>query len=360
MRVAHADRNSASDGQAESPSDGQPRECVRAGGDAVKREPRLEETKRIGRVLQLVQRIGSEPGTWTRRRLAGHFEVSERQIDYDLELIRHALAYDVRRKSTGYYFQGGPAVRPVALSAPEALGLALAAQLAVDTGSVEPTSVRGALGKLEAALPTGIRSYLRAGLGHAPTTGAVQSRPQVLTLLQWARVESRCVAVTYRTASRGGELTSRIIAPYELMPYQRSWMLIGADSLRGDVRMFKVDRIESAELTEQRYGIPGDFDLVAYMGTSWGALRGEGGDPAHVALGFNREAAPWVRDDLWHPSQEVEEYPDGGLTMRFHCAVSNELVRWVLSFGDRVRVEQPNRLRRMVVQEARRVCDAGV
>lgn len=65
---------------------------MRAKGDWTRNEPRLEETKRVARVLRIVQLISAQPRAWTRRRLGDEFELSARQIDYDLELIRHGFA----------------------------------------------------------------------------------------------------------------------------------------------------------------------------------------------------------------------------------------------------------------------------
>jgi predicted DNA-binding transcriptional regulator YafY len=49
-------------------------------------------------MLRLIQ---EEPRTWTRARLAEHFEISERMCDKDLALLRQA-GYDPRRFAGGY------------------------------------------------------------------------------------------------------------------------------------------------------------------------------------------------------------------------------------------------------------------
>jgi predicted DNA-binding transcriptional regulator YafY len=317
-------------------------------------ERRLEETKRIGRVLRILQAIGAQPRAWTRGRLAEQFEVSERMIDKDLELIRHALRYELRRGKDGYYFADGPPLRPVQLSVPELLALALAAQQARDTGTVDRGTLAGALGRLEEALPMEVVPYLRrAGLdgGRLPF-GPSRDRSPVLATLEEALLTGRRLAMVYASASRGGVATERVIAPYYLLPYERSWLIVADDSLRGQVRIFKADRIQSCRLTDQRYEVPADFDLTAYFGETWGVLRGQGGPAQDVELRFSPLAAAWVRDDRYHPSQEMEELADGGLVMRFHCGVTHELVRWVLSFGSDVGVEQPGALRKEVVEAA--------
>lgn len=323
-------------------------------------ERRLEETKRLARVLRIVQTIAARPREWTRARLTAEFEVSARTIDKDLELIRHGLCYDLRREREGYYFVRGPLLEPIEMTVPEALALALASQQARDTGTVDAGVIGSVLGKLEAALPWAIVPYLRRAADGTPAPfGPARERTAVLALLRQGMAEGLRVEIEYSTASREGSMSRRTIAPYYLQTYERSWMVIAWDSRRDAVRMFKVDRIASCRLTAERYTIPADFDPVAYLGSSWGVLRGESGPPEEVELRFTAQAGRWVRDDRWHPSQEMEELPDGGLMLRFHCGVTHELMRWVLSFGGEAQVVRPAHLRESVREAATRVVNGN-
>ena len=45
---------------------------------------RLDETRRVFRLLDMAWRIAAAPRHWTRKLLATHYEVSERQITSDL------------------------------------------------------------------------------------------------------------------------------------------------------------------------------------------------------------------------------------------------------------------------------------
>jgi predicted DNA-binding transcriptional regulator YafY len=44
--------------------------------------------------------------------------------------------------------------------------------------------------------------------------------------------------------------------------------------------------------------------------------------------------------------------------VRFHCGITHELIRWVLSYGREVIVEQPEHLKQSVVEKARQVVAA--
>jgi predicted DNA-binding transcriptional regulator YafY len=180
----------------------------------------------------------------------------------------------------------------------------------------------------------------------------------MLTTLERALIEQREIRCAYASASHGGEIAQRSLQPYHLMPYHQSWMLIAFDKNRREILMFNVDRIQSCDVTSTVYAIPDDFDPQEYIGPSWGILRGEAGPVEDVVLHFNAEAAAWVRDHRWHYSQQVEECDDGSLVMRFCCVATNELVRWVLSYGGRVKVDEPGGLREAVIAEAKKVACA--
>jgi predicted DNA-binding transcriptional regulator YafY len=74
-----------------------------------------------------------------------------------------------------------------------------------------------------------------------------------------------------------------------------------------------------------------------------------------VELLFNKAAAAWVRDKIWHESQESSLLKDGRLRMVLRVAETSELLGWILSFGSQVRVIRPEALREKVKEEAGKV-----
>jgi predicted DNA-binding transcriptional regulator YafY len=122
--------------------------------------------------------------------------------------------------------------------------------------------------------------------------------------------------------------------------------------------MFKVDRIQEATLLDEYYHIPADFDVDAYMGSGWGAMRGGAGEPVDVVLRFEPDAGQWVSEEYWHTSQEAQVQPDGYVTFKLRiAAITPEFVNWVLYYGERVEVLQPLELRERVAEEHRRALE---
>ncbi len=64
---------------------------------------------------------------------------------------------------------------------------------------------------------------------------------------------------------------------------------------------------------------------------------------------------PEVRERLWHPSQTLEDHPDGSLTLTLRVADTIEVKRWILGWGAGAEALEPARLRREVAAEARKI-----
>jgi predicted DNA-binding transcriptional regulator YafY len=80
-------------------------------------------------------------------------------------------------------------------------------------------------------------------------------------------------------------------------------------------------------------------------------------DPAHSAVvpQDTGEAARWVREKQWHPSQRLRPCKDGRLEVSFRLTHLAEVRRWVLSYGAACEVLEPSELRQQVVEELRRM-----
>ena len=319
---------------------------------------KLEETKRTSRILEIVQIIAIAPRRYLRRDLARRFGISERMIQKDLDVIRHGLKLSLLHSPDGYYFEKMPRLPALQYTFAEGLALLLAVQAARQVSGIGSAELAAAAARLEASFPAEFTPLLRQVVAQPVVTAQREHRQQMLMLLNRALVEGRKVRMVYETRSRGGKISERVVHPYHIMPYVRSWQLIAHCERREAVLMFKVDRIQEATLLDERYRIPADFDSEAYMGAAWGAMRGEAGKPVDVVLRFGPEAGRWVTEEYWHSSQQAEEQPDGSMLFKLHIAVTPEFVNWLLYYGSRVEVLEPQELRERVVEEHGRA--AGV
>lgn len=104
-----------------------------------------------------------------------------------------------------------------------------------------------------------------------------------------------------------------------------------------EVRMFAVERIKSIRITEQSFTpvkAVSDDDFEPSLGLG-------NGKPERVILEFSARVAPYVRERVWHKSQQIEELPDSGLRLGLKVSRDWALHGWILSWGPHVRVTAP-------------------
>jgi len=310
---------------------------------------RIDETRRVSRLLDIAWRISATPRQWTRKRLAAHYEVSERQITSDLTVMRHGLHWHVQTSHTGYYFDPVPSVPGVQFTLPEALALLLAVRASMALPGVGSVELTAAIVRLASLVPPQIQALV--ALPDLPPS----PREQTLRTLQLALGQRRRVHLTYQTASRDGAVTEREFDPYAIFPYGRSWHVIGYCHLRDAIRDFKADRIAAVAPRVTLYEIPADFNVADFLGAGWGLMRDTGEPAQDVILRFSALAGRWVREERWHTTQEITDEPDGCVRFRVHVPVTPELRRWVFHYGSEIEVLLPQSLRDWMRTEAETV-----
>jgi predicted DNA-binding transcriptional regulator YafY len=190
-----------------------------------------------------------------------------------------------------------------------------------------------------------MRDFLSVRFGPHKT---YRAHREVIDRATRAIAERRTVQLRYLSAS-SGKTGRREVDPYHLWYAAGGLYLIAHCHRREDIRMFAVERIRSLTTTDHPYQLPLGFDVGAYVQDALVVMRGR---QIAVELVFDRPTAAWARDRVWHPSQALELLKGGKLRMTLRVADTQELVGWILSFGQGVRVVGPDLLRDRVRQEA--------
>jgi predicted DNA-binding transcriptional regulator YafY len=222
-------------------------------------------------------------------------------------------------------------------------------------GTEIQSALNSALNKVASALPPQGHEYIRAldalfSIGLGPHKNYQQYKNTV-DLITQAIDKARTAQIRYFSASRN-TTGRREVDPYRLWYASGGLYLIAYDHLRKDVRMFAVERIRAITLTDHPYQMPLGFDVEEYVQDALMIMRGRRID---VELLFSKKVAAWVKDKLWHATQETFPMKDGRLRITLKVADTDELVGWILSFGSQVRVIRPESLLVKVKDEAKKI-----
>jgi predicted DNA-binding transcriptional regulator YafY len=243
---------------------------------------------------------------------------------------------------------------PIPLSLTELMALYFSRNmLRILDGSAIYDSLVSLFDKVKATLPSAYIAYLET-LEQSLEVGVKAHKPyqriqQTLARVQEAVQHRRLIDILYFTMSRN-ESTRRTVAPYKIWFYDETFYVIGYCSLRREVRLFAVDRIESITLLETVFDLPEGFDAEEFMQASFGLFRG---DPVRVRIRFAPEAAGYIKEKIWHPTQELIPEPDGGLLFTADVAGIEEIKFWTLKWGAAAEVLAPESLREAIAAQVR-------
>jgi predicted DNA-binding transcriptional regulator YafY len=310
-------------------------------------------TRPTARVLALLE-ILQAGGTRTVADLAGRLGVDERTVR---RYAGHLIDLDipvrsVRGRYGGYRLAPGYRMPPLMLTDEEALAVLLGLVAGRRAGLVTTSAaaMESAAAKVRRVLPEALGRRLDALLATAEFTArarpAVTPETGVLLMLAEAARHRQPVAISY--TAWDGRRSERTLHPYGLVVHSGRWYVTGADSASGEVRTFRLDRIDTATVLPDSFEVPAGFDPAARV------LSGLAEVPYRHEVSLRvRDTAEHVRSRLPAAIATVQELPagpahdeDGGWVQVRLRAERLEWVPSVLAWLDRPFViEYPDALR---------------
>ena len=289
--------------------------------------------------------------------LAADLDCHPRTVYRDLEALQVGgfPIYNEKVNGTNYWALMESAKKPVPIpfSLPELIALYFGRDvLKILKNTVFHDSLESLFKKIKTTLPAESKKYLkqierslRAGSG--PHKKYDKFKDTIETLNE-AVIGKKVVEIVYYTMSRK-KVTQRKVAPYKLWFYNGTFYLIGHCRRRDEIRIFAIDRIKMLNLTAERFEVPAEFNVDEFMKASFGVFQGQ---PVHVKLHFTPDAAGYVKEKVWHDSQQISGQRDGSVVLEMDVAGTKEIKHWILGWGSQVQVLKPDSLREEIRSEA--------
>jgi proteasome accessory factor C len=311
-------------------------------------------TSRLSRLLTMVPWLLNRQGVEIEE-TAREFGVTPAQVEADLALLflcgtpggYHGDLIEAEWESGRVFLANADTIkRPLRLGVDEALALIVGLRaLAAVPGIGERDAVVRALAKLEAA--TGSAS---AGSSRIQVVIDEGAGKEALALAQQALAAHRRVHLRYLVPGRD-ESTERDVDPMRVINFDAQWYLEGWCHRAQDVRLFRVDRIESLTILDEdgtppAGAEPRDLDSGVFTPHAEDQL-------VRVALG---PGAAWVSE--YYPTESVEPMQGGGSVITLRTADTAWLRRLMWRLGSQATVLEPAELALAVRDGARAALDA--
>jgi proteasome accessory factor C len=282
---------------------------------------------RMQRLLAMVPWIAAHDGP-TLAEVCERFALTEKELAADLEVMwlvglppytPDALVDVVQEGDRVWIHFADVFDSPQRLTPDQAVALLTAgASVLALPGSEQDSALGHGVAKLAAVLGVDADQVLDVDLGLG---GA-----EVLDVLRTAVTEHRRVHLDYYSYGRDAR-TERDVDPYLVHAEDGSLYVLGHCHLAGGERRFRVDRIASATLLDDRFEPPATEAPT-------GVFQPDDDDP-RVELELEPSAA-WVAEA--YPVEDVETRPDGRLRVRLAVAAEAWFERLLVGLGPQARV----------------------
>lgn len=200
---------------------------------------------RFRRIWMVVEEIAAHPGQ-SRLELATTFHLSQRQIQADLNIIRTDIGLPLVRRQ-GYRFRGeGPSQGGGTITLAEGQMLATVLRRATIDRTIPRQRLNDLIAKLPALFPSHLQPIMALTLEtvvRAPGRDRHIFEALAEGLLQASWVKLHTPPGDWSLATTDGR--EPVIRPELLLPYLRSWYVVGQTHPSGRTRMLCLDTVEA-------------------------------------------------------------------------------------------------------------------
>lgn len=305
----------------------------------------MRRTDRTARLLKVMQLLHQSSNGFSVREIARKCEVDVRTTYRDLNALEYELGIPVWERKGKRGVESGYFLPPVHFTLPEVMNIFLAARLmAKHTQRYEPNLIT-TFAKLSAAIKSPVLKQQIENTNHWLDRQRKDDHHLfVLSTLSRCWVKQRSARIKYKRLG-GTRITERDIDPYFIEPAaeDHASYVVAYCHYRQKLRTFKIERIKWIEMTGREYGLPADFDANAFLDYSWGIFTG--GEPRKVRLKFAPEIGMLFEESIWHHSQKTMRQVDGSVIVELKVLLNIEFISWVMSWGERVEVLEPESLK---------------
>jgi predicted DNA-binding transcriptional regulator YafY len=317
---------------------------------------------RADRLLSLLMILQTR-GKKTAQQLATELEVSERTIYRDIDALSTSgvPVYGDRGPDGGYALLDSYRTHLTGLTQDQVRALFMLSIPAPLNDLGISQELKGALLKLSAALPEAQRAdrekaQKRIHLDSTRWSGSDEPGPHLHTIHQ-AVWQDRKLRIRRRLYWGHWSEIEQVVEPYGLVAKADRWYLVCAREGRIDVR--RVSHLLDAQMTEEPFERPPDFDLATFWRGSCAEF--ERSRPTYPVIA--RIAPHFVNALPWYFGNQIRHIaaqagpPDeaGWVTLELPFESLEAARQQILGFGGAVEVLEPKPLRLSIVDYANQI-----
>jgi predicted DNA-binding transcriptional regulator YafY len=311
---------------------------------------------RLTRIIRLITELKTNAHQ-TPEQLYRALGISKSQFFQDKRLLEQAFGFTVKfdRVKRRYAIIADPYLPIINLTVSEAFALTLAVrQLSAAGDYILTYEAIGGIEKIIASAQPELRTFLQNVLDESVLRQGFGCDASILESLRHACVDHQHLIIAYEHYDRE-RIERHVIDPYQLFFKRRALYLDAYDKDERALLVFRVNRIKRVESAGLSGVMVTDYSFASRFRDTFSTFVGEG--ITTVKVRFSKRIAPYIKETLWHWSQQLTDLPDGGLLYEVQVSYPKEVAWWAMSWGSEAEVLEPQELRAYVADEVRKLAE---
>ena len=322
----------------------------------------MSESQQLQRQWNLLRFLESARHGCTLQQMVQLTDRSAKTVRRDLQTLESIFQVESFTRNGHRIWKMPPLSEHLNFNLTELLAMHISQQfLEALAGTVFWDGNRSVFQKVQNAIGEPAIRYLQklsAGL-QATNVGAGDYRQRAALIDQlMVAIEDRQITIIVYQSMQATEPVEQEVYPLGMVHHRGSLYLIAWSARREEVRNFKVDRINEADVQNLQYTVPSGFDLSDWLSKSFGIWRSGKEDLQTIRIHFTKDAARYIQESTWHKSQQLSLREDGSIIAEFQLPDTQEIKRWIMSFGPSAKVLGPPELVEQVKEDLQRMVTA--
>ena len=309
----------------------------------------MSYTRQIVRQLDILRELTARNRGATIKDLVSLFRVTRRTIERDLADLGEAgfpLYTETQGRQNLWRLLHDKEMPPLNFPVGELITLTYIGGIL--EGTPFKDEFQKTLNRIRTTLPEKMQAFLEQAAYHPHIRGQkAQVTPKIFQKAHRAITERRICNVTYRAIATGQSKTYPIV-PFRFLYHYDGVYLLCRNPNYDNLLTLAGERIQELQVTTQSFDDSIDSDIEEQLHQAFGVVLES---PIPVRVRFTASQAPYIKQRIWHPSQEIEELDDGTIVLSFQAGGMYEIKSWILSHGASAEVLAPASLREEIIEE---------
>jgi predicted DNA-binding transcriptional regulator YafY len=334
--------------------------------DTAQCRPSKEKRMRGKNLIQLIKALSllSRPQGTTRKELSENLDITDRSVSRCFNTLE-SLGIPVYPETIPYekekrwhieksYLDRLPNINlpRLALTQSEIISLfMLAGESVVFNGTEIDRHIETAMAKLKHFVPEQTQAELarlkRIFISKTIGSKNYAGKGRIIETLTESILNRTSATITYH-AFYTDKVSAVEIGPLHLFENDGGLYLFAVKLKDKAIRTYAIERISHIRPGVKDVPYPDAFDPEDTLNSAFDLIHG---DPITVKIRFSPNEARYIKARTWSKTQQLENHPDGSLTLTMCTSGRRDVKRWIMSFGQEARLLEPEGLKREIEEE---------